>query len=148
MTLKQGKNTAIGVKLECRRFVFKYCKLPKARRHTKVDSLAASYECCKFEGSYPRPLAGKLSHRLSLVDLNPSQQRSTQRELELWRDVHSAKRAFGDFWAAYIGESGQYYSPREVICQIKTLVLYCVTCQLSQNKSLCWYLYLFLFLCR
>ena len=53
----------------CRRFVWKYYKLPKICRHTQVDSLMASYECCTIEGSYSRPLAGRLFHRLGFVEL-------------------------------------------------------------------------------
>ena len=44
--------------------------------------------------------------------LSLSQQRSKQHKLELWKGLtggQSEKRAFGDFWTAYIVEAGHYY---------------------------------------
>ena len=37
--------------------------------HTQVDSLLASYKCCKIEGSRPRTLPDRLFHLLCLVGL-------------------------------------------------------------------------------
>ena len=63
-----GRNTGIGVWLECKRFVWKCYKLPKTC-HKQIDSLVDSYKCCTIERSCPRPLAGRLFHHLCLVGL-------------------------------------------------------------------------------
>ena len=70
-----------------------------------VDWLMASYECCTIEGSYPRPLAGRLLHQPPLCGLSLLQQRSKQRKLELCKGLAgcpSEKRAFVDFWTAHV----------------------------------------------
>ena len=141
-----GKKTCIGVKLECRRFVWNYYKCPKTCRHTQVDWLVASYECCTIEGSCPRPLAGRLLHQPPPCGLNLLQQRSKQRKLELcvrvWLDIRWQSARLQTF-----GQSASYnqiYITAQMRSYVilKTIPLYWVTCQLLQNKSLCWCTYL------
>ena len=47
----------------------KLSQITKTCRHTQVDSLMASYQCCTIEGSYPIPLPDRLFHRICLMDL-------------------------------------------------------------------------------
>ena len=88
-------------------------------RHAHVDSLVASYECCKIEGSWPRALVDRLFHRTRLVGLDC---RNRVPSSASWNCVKV-------FWTAHIVEAGLWYRPREVICHTKDVTT--ILCHLS-----------------
>ena len=113
--------------------------------HKSIHFVASS-QSCKIEGSQPRLLADRPFHAPSLpCGLSLSQQKSKQHRLELckgfnWRAVGKARsETFGQPISWNQGFStgrGMSY------VTLKTLLLYCVNCQLLQNKSIRWYPYL------
>ena len=101
------------------------------------------------ERSYPRPLTGRLFNSLCLH--------------ALWYRDKDASGAIQDYGAVYQASMRPSVSVDTFVqpppqnwgyrtnqglsyAILKKLLLYCVTCYLSQNKSLCWYPYLVIYL--